>query len=387
MKKIITLFLAAMTALSISAQMRVWVNGQISYEKNLSEIDSVTFVDPTEKPGSEYTSIKFKEAAIQVGIGEGAKLVVLYEPTTLEAPNCTWASSDTTIVAVDQNGNVTGLAKGLANVTAKVGELEAVCQVEVLDPLQMIEWGGFALFGLDKETILSEDTVKLTLSSGTPVSCVMIPATYYIWDTNIFLDASGYLNGAGYIMIAEGTALLITDDLGKGPNYHYLGTNSLQLVNPVTFNPKDTAFAYCAPAGMLGDAAQHMAWLEDTTGLVEPAYYGTMVDVVDFNTGKYLSMFAGYAAEGIFVGDENAVEYRAGVNWFEDESAYGLKLVETAEGYDFKQPYEWAQTDLIIYEMINEESAPKYEAKKFVAPKQDLRTIKRVMPTDVLIKK
>lgn len=337
--------------------------------------------------GSEYTSLKFKEAAIQVAEGESAKLIVLYEPTTLEAPTCTWASSDTTIVAVDQNGNVTGVAKGVANVTAKVGELEAVCQVEVLDPMQLIEWGGFAVFGLDKETILSEDTVKLTLSDGTSVSCVLIPATYRIWDTNIFMDTQGYLNGAGYIMTAEGTALLITEDLGQGPNYYFVGTNSLQLVNPDIFNPNDTAFAYCAPAGKLGDAAQHMAWLEDTTGLVEPAYYGTMVDAVDFNTGNYLAMFSGYAGEGIFVGDENAIEYRASVYWFEYESAYGLKLVETAEGYDFKQPYEWAQADLYIYEMINEDAAPKYEAKEFVAPKQDLRNFKRVMPTDVLVKK
>lgn len=349
---------------------------------------ALAFMGCPQEQGSEYTSLSFKESAIQVAEGGSAKLVVLYEPTTLEAPVCEWASSDTTVAVVDQNGNVTGVAIGTANVTAKVGDLEAVCQVEVKDPMQMIEWGGFAVFGLEKEIILSNDTVKVTLSDGTPVNCLLIPATYYIWDSNIFMDAEGYLNGAGYMMEALGTALLITEDLGAGPNYYYLGSSNLQLVDAAKFSYTDTAYAYCAPVGILGDANQHWAWLNDTTGTVEPAYAGTMVDAVDFGTGKYIQMFAGYAGESIFAGDENSVLYKANINWFEYESAYGLKLVQNAEGeYEFKQPYEWASAENYYYEWLGEESAPKYEVKEFVAPKQDIRKFTRVLPTDVMIKK
>ena len=46
MKKSIILVFAAMAAITTNAQMRVWVNGQIHYEENLSEIDSITFVKP-----------------------------------------------------------------------------------------------------------------------------------------------------------------------------------------------------------------------------------------------------------------------------------------------------------------------------------------------------
>ena len=342
---------------------------------------------PPGPQGNEYTKIAFKESAVQIGVGESEKLIVLYEPTTLDAPVCEWASSDTTVVAVDQNGTIYGLAAGSANITAKVGELETVCQVEVLDPMQLIEWGGFSVFGLDKATILSKDTFEVTLSTGQDVKCVMIPATYYVWDTNIFMDESGRLNGAGYIMTAEGTAWLITDDLGQGPNYYYLGTGELEIVPANEFNPTDTAYACCAAAGVLGDAEQHWAWLNDTTGLVEPAYAGTMVDAVDFNAGgKYLEMFSGVAGPSIFVGDETSALYMANVAWFDYYSAYGLTLVETPEGYDFKQPVEWAKTTNFYYEKLPSEDAPKYVAKE-VRPMQDIRKFNRALPTDVMIKK
>ena len=342
---------------------------------------------PTTPPTNEYTKIAFKESAVQIGVGGSDKLIVLYEPTTVDAPKCEWASSDTTVVAVDQNGTIYGLAAGSANVTAKVGELEAVCQVEVLDPMQLIEWGGFSVFGLDKSTILSKDTFEATLSTGQDVKCVMIPATYYVWDTNIFMDESGYLNGAGYIMTAEGTAWLITDDLGKGPNFHYLGMGSLEIVPANEFNPTDTAYACCAAAGTLGDAKQQWAWLTDTTDLVEPACVGTVIDAVDFNAGgKYLAMFSGYAGPSIFVGDETSALYMANVAWFDYYSAYGLTLVETPEGYNFKQPVEWAKTTNYYYEYLGEEAAPKYVAKE-VRPMQDIRKFNRALPTDVMIKK
>ena len=56
--------------------------------------------------GNEYTSIKFKNAEITLAVGTSDKLAVLYEPTTLEPPTCVWASSNTDVVTVDQNGNI-----------------------------------------------------------------------------------------------------------------------------------------------------------------------------------------------------------------------------------------------------------------------------------------
>lgn len=91
---------------------------------------------PGGESGSKYTKISFKESALELAIGETAKLKVLYEPTTLDAPACKWATSDTLVVLVDQNGNIEAVGNGEANITATYVEgettLKAVCQITVL---------------------------------------------------------------------------------------------------------------------------------------------------------------------------------------------------------------------------------------------------------------
>ena len=82
--------------------------------------------------GSKYTSISFKESTRTLTIGEQVKFSVMWEPTTIEeAPLCTWASSDTTVLKVDENGNVSAEGLGTANITATHEELTAVCKVTV----------------------------------------------------------------------------------------------------------------------------------------------------------------------------------------------------------------------------------------------------------------
>ena len=332
--------------------------------------------------GNEYTSIKFKNAEITLAVGTSDKLAVLYEPTTLEPPTCVWASSNTDVVTVDQNGNIEAIDLGEANITATYGEgesaLKAVCKVTVMDPLDMLQWGGWSVWNIDKSTILSTDTVKKTLQSGQEVSCVMIPATYKIWSSDVYLDVD-HLAGAGYVVDLEGTVLLITDDLGKGPNYHYLGASHLKIVPAKTLNWNDTAFAYCAVAGALGDAATHFEWLNDTVGDVEAQFTGRMY-AADLDAGKYIDPFSGIIGEGIFVGDETATLYKSYVYWFEEPQVWGLAVEEAVDpetgetGYKFKQPYEWAPLkEATYYELLQlEEEAPKaYTAKEFVAKKEN----------------
>ncbi|MBO4518821.1 MAG: Ig-like domain-containing protein [Paludibacteraceae bacterium] len=342
----------------------------------------VALASCTQKETNKYTSLKFKNAELTMAVGATEKLQVLYEPTTLDAPACVWASSNEEAVTVDQKGNVTAVAAGEANVTATYGEgesqLKAVCKVTVQDARDMLVWAGWSLWNLDKSNILSNDTVKKTLQSGKEVSCVMIPATYKIWSQGVYLDVD-HLAGAGYIASVEGTALLITDDLGQGPNYYYLGVSRLDIVPAANFNWNDTAFANCAVAGaLLGTAAEHYAWLTDTTDLVPQAFTGA-IQGIDFNNQKYLDPFAGLIGSSIFVGDETTALYKSYASWFEEPQYWGFKLElvtdeETGEEeYDFVQPYEWAPLgEAKYYEYLGEaETAPKtYTVEKFVEKKE-----------------
>lgn len=329
--------------------------------------------------GSKYTKISFKESALELALGETAKLKVLYEPTTLDAPVCEWASSNAEVVTVDQNGNIEALAEGEANITAKCGELSAVCQVTVKSALDMIKWGGWSLWNLDKETFLSQDTLPRTLQSGQQVSCLMIPATYKIWSDGIYLDEEGALNGAGYVIDLEGTALLITDDLGKGKNFHYLGVSHLDILK--NFDIKDTTFANCAFAGALGNAEDHLKWLNDSTETVEPAFRGRIY-AVDFDAQQYIDYFSGIVGEGVFEGDENSALYKMNVSWFEEPQVWGLLALEDYS--NFAEPLQWAPLIDKYYEYLGEEkAAPKYTVKEFKAPKESKITI----PADKLFKK
>lgn len=328
--------------------------------------------------GSKYTKISFKESALELAIGETAKLRVLYEPTTLDAPVCEWASSNAEVVTVDQNGNIEALAEGQANITAKCGELSAVCQVTVKSALDMIKWGGWSLWNFDRSTILSTDTIKRTLQSGQEVSCVMIPATYKIWSDGLYLDVD-HLAGAGYVADLEGTALLITDDLGKGPNYFYLGVNRLDIVPADKMNWNDTTYANCAIAGALGSADAHMAWLQDTTETLNPAFTGRIWGI-DYNAQEFIDPFAGLIGQGTFVGDETATLYKSYVSWFQEPQIWGLVVEEVVDpetgetGYKFKEPYEWAPLkEAKYYELLQleEESPEAYTVKEFVAKKEN----------------
>lgn len=355
---------------------------------------AMVFVGCKNEDTNKYTSLKFKNAELTMAVGATEKLQVLYEPTTLDAPAVVWASSNEEVVTVDQKGTVTAVASGEANVTATYSEgeskLEAVCKITVQDSRDMLAWAGWSLWTLDKSTILSPDTVKKTLQSGQEVSCLMIPATYKIWSAGVYLDVD-HLAGAGYVANVEGTALLITDDLGKGPNYHYLGVSRLDIIPRANFNWNDTAFANCAIAGeILGTAADHYAWLTDTTDLLPQVFTGA-IQAIDFNNSKYIDPFAGLIGNSIFVGDETTALYKNYVSWFEDPQYWGFKLElvtdpETGEEvYDFVQPYTWAPLGAQkYYEYLGEEEvAPKtYTVKKFVEKKEQ-----KIARKDVLTRK
>ena len=326
--------------------------------------------------GSKYTSLKFKESQIALAQGSSTKLQVLYEPTSLEAPACVWASSNPAVAKVDQNGNVEALEIGTANITATHGEgesaLQAVCQIEVKSEMDMIEWAGWSLWNYDDETILT-DTFEVKLGDGNLYKCVMIPANAFVWDQNIMptYDVEGYmdgLTGMGYVLeIIDMPIYMIVEGSYKGSP---VGTSYVQLVDPAKFNPNDTAFAYCAAAGKLGDAQKFYTYLTDTAAHIEysECLTGTELSYVDWDAGRGAYWF-GLGGEGFFYGDEESVYYQQYVNWF--EYRYGLAVVETEEGLDFKQPAEWGNIINKYYEYV-----PASVASKDLKPMQPIKNRK-----------
>ena len=328
----------------------------------------VALASCTTPEGNKYTSIKFKDAAIELSIGETKKLNVLYEPTTLEAPTCEWASSNEEVATVE-NGVVTAIDAGEATITAKCGELTAVCQVTVKDEMDLINWAGWSIWNFDEDEVLT-DTFDVELSDGW-YKCVMVPATAFVWDDNITPTKSNGrfsgLSGAGYVMEIVNMPIYIIA-AGDYAGY-YVGSQSLYIVDPDKFNINDTAYAYCAPAGKLGDAQKFYSYLTDTTAVVDysECITGCELSAIDWDAQKGYYWF-GLIGQGVVAGNYESIYYKQYVNWF--EYRYGLAVVETEEGLDFKQPAEWGKLIEKYYENLPEQEVKKGLFK--VAPTQQL---------------
>lgn len=318
--------------------------------------------------GSKYTSLKFKSAEVTVAQGASEKLYLIWEPTSLNAPTCEWSSSDTTVAKVDQNGNVTGVASGVANITAKLDNLQAACQVTVKDQLDLMSWAGWTIWNYDDETYLT-DPFDVVLGDGNTYTCVMIPAYGYIWDENIVptYNEKGQmtnLSGKGLcIEVVDLPIYYIVEGEAKGSP---VGSSLIQLVDPAKFNPTDTAYAYCAPAGKLGDAQKFYTYLMDTTAHIpyEECMTGAEVSLIDWDAKKGYYWF-GLAGPGIIQGDEESIYYKLYVNWFENQT--GLVLDENGE---LVAPGIWGKITDKYYENLPEPNAAK-QLKPMKAIKRD----------------
>lgn len=74
------------------------------------------------------TKVKINETKLTICVGKKTKLKV--EGTTQKVK---WTTSNNEIVKVDQKGNIRGLKKGSATITAKVGKKSLKCKVKVKD--------------------------------------------------------------------------------------------------------------------------------------------------------------------------------------------------------------------------------------------------------------
>ena len=78
-----------------------------------------------------------------------------------------WSSSDTSVATVDENGVVTGIAKGNATITAKAGSLKATHKVSVKELLRVeIPDEIKVTAGCDVSEVKLPETVKATWSDG-----------------------------------------------------------------------------------------------------------------------------------------------------------------------------------------------------------------------------
>ena len=111
------------------------------------------------------TSLSFDSEITSIHLGEKKALNLSIEPIDASINEIAWSSSNSSIVAVDEYGNITGLKGGSATITAKTTDgtnIEASCTVNVIQLVTGIE--------LD---IYSQN---LAVNSGSSVSAIISPS-------------------------------------------------------------------------------------------------------------------------------------------------------------------------------------------------------------------
>lgn len=346
----------------------------------------VTLASCNNGGGSKYTSIKFKEAEITLGVGESQKLKVLYEPTSIEqAPVCVWSSSNEAVATVDSLGVVTAIAEGEANITAKHEELTAVCKAIVADPRSLYTWGGIARFS-DQEPFEEGgelETYDVELSDGV-YKCYYGKATYYFWDDGIALKNNS-LAGEGYLFAMEVPCFVIAEE----GDYKGASVGSPIYFIDEEFNPADTAYAYCVKAGALGDVN---AWaevvLEENHDLWDQCWKGpecVIFSDADGEGGFYYPSWPGILNKGYIYGNYQGMKrYDFSATWA--DGYYGLAIDESGKAP--KEPYEWA-TATFPYVLQPNADAPAKVARKINTDnlKKAVMSNKMFKTTDKLVVK
>ncbi|MBQ5436324.1 MAG: Ig-like domain-containing protein, partial [Firmicutes bacterium] len=172
------------------------ITAQSKADKDVKAVCAVTVKAKT----IAVTGVSVDPAEVSLKVGKTKELTAVLEPENATNKNVTWSSSDEEVATVDENGKVTAVAAGTAEITVKTedGEFTAVCTVKVTKKSS----GGGSSSGSDdkpvskieapEETENGEVTVeKDKAAEGSKVTIKVDPDEGYVVDEVTVTDKKG----------------------------------------------------------------------------------------------------------------------------------------------------------------------------------------------------
>ena len=339
-----------------------------------------------EEDGSAYTSISFKEKTVELLPGETQKLIVRWEPASITtAPELTFESSDEEVATVDEKGVVTAVASGEANITAKHGELSAVCQVTVMTFEE--SWAPSSTvyyFPSTKSAAPVSDTTIVYETKKATYTCKLYSAELCI-PSDVAIP--GDEDGAGdYIFVTASIPFIESSTSGE-----YIG-EPWDLAFMIAEDYNNTP--YGAEAGSLDPAIIGNVWQAyfeardaGSTPSFDKDLYATGAKgahlraaiIQDGSIASY-PWFDAIITGGGFYTDYNEEQemvavYQLKVDWCAGALGTGLALNEEAQSYSeaLAQPYA-LDLETYIYE-DGEKGQPYGAPKKQVRAKKDTKAM------------
>lgn len=162
-------------------------------------------VENEKEPVITIVGIKFEESPVTISIGDTKKLNVIFNPVDATNKQLEWKSTKTSVVDVDQDGNIIGVSEGKAIITAKTTDgsnLTINCVVTVVPAtgINDITIGNVKLIvenrRLKVEGIAENDIIQVVDYAGSTV--------YRGTDHEVYLNTSGV-----YIVKVKGKTMKI----------------------------------------------------------------------------------------------------------------------------------------------------------------------------------
>lgn len=324
----------------------------------------------------QLTDIKFKESQVSLMVGDTIRLALIATPAETPLDNVVWASSDTNVVKiVDNKGNITAVGSGSANVTAKVGKLEAVCQVTAASYVEAWTPDWLWYFPSSK-TLISDEIVEM--EGG--YKCKLYSIRFFIPNPMDF-DADGM--GEGYAIWANAAIPFIEEGEYKDQMYHralQFTSNKAQLTQPFA------SLAGSIDAAVVGPACQNYleAYAAGAPDLseadIEALTSGNQGALIQYTWSDDEGVGPSYFASGIVTdgymqlaydeNDEAYVDYNFSAQWDYWDFINCLDVDPEQENLTemLIQPFQLALSPAIhyVYGQLGKEaaSAPRHKMPK-----------------------
>ena len=94
---------------------------------------------PEEPAGPALEGLAFKTTEVELAVGDVYTLELTITPADAVYDGLLWASSDEAVASVSDDGEVTAVSAGTADITVNSGEISATCKVTVKENREQVE--------------------------------------------------------------------------------------------------------------------------------------------------------------------------------------------------------------------------------------------------------
>ena len=258
------------------------------------------------------TGITLNKSELELVVDQQEALVASVVPADATDKSVTWTSDKPEVATVDEEGKVTGVAEGEANITAQIGQFSATCKVTVapaVNPNAYLAWNG-----KQKKLVTTDIPGGATKVQNSSQNVTWAAGTYVV-ESNVTINGTIELSGAVELIIKDGAKLTVYGQIDGGTNKLYIygqaGMSGELVVN-------------CSNDNAISDLSTlevHSAKVKATSSC---DYRGGIVSIVAFNVYDGSVEAKGTAANG----------YGIHLNEGGSMNIYGGEVKAEGKGYD-----------------------------------------------------